>query len=164
MCRNRNTVAVPDANHRESLNFPMSYEERSLKQALIARWDILPDYIKHMHWQKFNYRDKWVLTYQHVNFDSWRYITFGDWDIAFDAGLYAKDEDPVVALQRVFEDRQEHPEILEVLFYPSAKVSSPRPSQTYPEVARTIRKDLLSQLTSIYYIGTDASNIPITQS
>lgn len=64
-----------------------------------------------------------MLTYQHVNFDSWQHITFGDWDIELNAGIYAEVEDPVMALESVFEDRQEHPEILEVLFYPSAKVS-----------------------------------------
>ncbi|KJA14755.1 hypothetical protein HYPSUDRAFT_208435 [Hypholoma sublateritium FD-334 SS-4] len=99
----------------------MSYEARSLKEVLIARWDILPDHVKRTHWHKFTFEEKWLLTYQRVNFDSWRYITFVDWDIEFNAGLYAEDEDSVMALQSVFEDRQEHPEILEVLFYPSAK-------------------------------------------
>ena len=102
-----------------------SYKKRSLKEALIARWETLPDHIRRMHWPKFNYGEKWTLTYQHVTFDSWRYIKFGDWDIKFNPKLYSKveEEDPVLSLQSVFEDRQEHPEILEVLFYPSAKVS-----------------------------------------
>lgn len=102
----------------------MSYEERPLKEALKARWDVLPEHVKRRHWYRFTYEEKWDLTYRHVNFDSWRYISISNWDIEYNPQLHQPEDDPVTALKRVFEDRQEHPEILEVFFYPSGKVSA----------------------------------------
>ena len=101
----------------------MSHQDRSLKQALIARWTILPNHIKRIYWPKLTFQDRWVLTYQNIDFDNWKYIKFGDWDTEYNPGEPVEDEDPVLSLQSVFEERLEHPEILEVLFYPSSKVS-----------------------------------------
>lgn len=115
---------------RRSVYGSRAMSRPGLRSVLLHRWDILPEYLRRMHWNELTFDDKWDMTFRssHPDVES-RFADLtttksGDLDLAYRSLRlqHPYESDPIMALEHVFEDRSSVPDVLDVMIYPRAKV------------------------------------------
>ena len=103
-----------------------------LREALLRRWDTIPEDVRRAFWDVLTFQDHWDVTFRRGDPDCESRFAdlittpFRDLDIEYRRPRikHPYEIDPVMALQHVLEDRSHVPDLLDILIYPSAKVCS----------------------------------------